>query len=133
MMPRWWATASASAALAQQGQRLLEAHGLAREALGQVLPLQPLHGEEGPAVRGGAMGDVGDDAGVAQLGQDGGLASEALEGLGALGVEQLERHGLTGDRVAGAIDGAHAATAHEGREREAPGDDRVHLELGGRD
>jgi hypothetical protein len=36
------------------------------------------------------MGDIGNDAGVAQGGQHLGFTGEALEGLGALREEQLE-------------------------------------------
>jgi hypothetical protein len=53
---------------------------------------QPLHGQEGPAMVCQAVSDIGDDAGVAQLSQDGGLAGEALEGLGVVDMEQLESH-----------------------------------------
>lgn len=52
--------------MAQQGQGLRQAQGLVREALSEILALQPLHGEEGLALLGEAVGDIGDDAGVVQ-------------------------------------------------------------------
>jgi hypothetical protein len=105
---------------AQQGQGLREAQGLASQTFRQVLALEPLHDQKGLALLGGAMGDVGDDAGVVQLGQQHGLAVEAVSRLRGGGrMQEFERDVLTRVRVDGAVDRAHAAAASQALEAEA--------------
>jgi hypothetical protein len=98
------------------------AHGQAdaREALAERLTDDPLHGEERHAVLGLAVGDVLDDAGVAQLLEDARFAIEALLVLaGVTPVEDLDRDDAAATQIGGAEDGRHAARADAALDLEA--------------
>jgi hypothetical protein len=93
-------------------ERLADGERLAREAAVEVLAVEPLHDEVELARGRLAVGDVADDAGVREPGEQLHLAREARD-AGAPDVGE----DLDGDRVArGAITGAedlpHAAGAH---------------------
>ena len=65
-------------------------------ALGEILAVEPLHGEEQAAVGELAVGDVVDDVGMAQIGDDADLALEArLLTRGGGAAQDLERHRQT--------------------------------------
>ena len=84
-----------------------------REAPGQVLPFEPLHGEELLARLDDAVVDVADEAGVAQLRDGLGLALEArVRGPRAIEAD-LHRHHLAREAVVGAEDLAHAPYPRE--------------------
>jgi hypothetical protein len=91
------------AALVCLGERRTNAqrhrHGVAQaewsaaDALGQVLALDPLHGQVGLVCLVDSVRHVGDDVGVVQFGQDLGLARKALNILRrAVRLEKLERN-----------------------------------------
>ncbi len=80
-MPRACAAPSASATRVASRTASPIAERPAREAGCEVLAVEPLHGEEQLAGGGLAVGDVADDAGVDQLGEQLDLALEALGAL----------------------------------------------------
>src|SRR5262245_55741044 len=81
-----------------------------REDGGEVLAVEPLHGEERLAVAGRAVAHVARDAWVVDLGEQAALAGEALRDarVAARLEDQLERDRLPRLAVDGAIDDAHA-------------------------
>ena len=84
--------------------------------VGQVLPGQMLHDDEGYAVR--QRADVEDTGHVltADLGRRAGFAREALDQLGdlqGLGAQELQRHDLAQLDVHGRHDVAHATRANQ--------------------
>ncbi len=112
---------------AKEGKALVQGERSAGEPLRQIFAVEPLHRQEAVPVRRLAVIDVGDDAGVAQLGQELGLAAEAVGLIGAAAgaVEQLERHTVAALPIVGAVYGSHAAAAgqlldHKAVGKEAP-------------
>jgi hypothetical protein len=83
----------------------------AHQALLQRLAGQPLHGDVRLAVRGDAVIDIADDAGVAKLGQQGSLLIEASGVGAALAVQDLHRDHLLGVAIDGLVHRAHATRA----------------------
>jgi hypothetical protein len=67
---------------AHELQSLREREGLSRQTPGEILSLQPLHGQEGLALPREAMSHIRDDAGVAELRQQFGLPLEAADRRG---------------------------------------------------
>jgi hypothetical protein len=60
----------------QQRDALAERQRLARQAIGDVFAVQPLHRQVGHTVSGGAVRDVGNDGRVGKIGQQRALAHE---------------------------------------------------------
>src|SRR5262249_15024975 len=88
------------------------------EPRGQVLALEPLHGQVELVVD-AAVREVGDDAWVAQRGEELGLAREARLGVGAGDADGLDRGQPAGLAVERAVDDAHAAAGGGALELEA--------------
>ena len=116
--------------------RLRERDRRAIEARAQVLPLQPLHGDEPLAVVGDAVRQVTNDGRVGQSRQDRGLLLEARRLADLAAVQDLDRYDRAVGQVASAVDRAHAAGAGLIEELEPAGDDpaypRRHIECFGR-
>src|SRR5262249_2493993 len=108
-----------------------ERQPLAGEPLGEVLALQPLHREEGLPVGGDAVGDVGDDAAVGEVGEERRLAGEAPGLVDGVSVEDLHRDGPLGGEIAPRPGGAPPAALVLGLEREAAAEERIRLTRGG--
>jgi hypothetical protein len=81
--------------------------------LREIFAVEPLHRQEALSVSGAAVRDVRDDAGVPELGEELGLAREALllAAVSRLTVQELESDALAGELVARAEDRAHSACA----------------------
>lgn len=116
--------------LRQEGQAVGQRQRAAQEPQPKVFPVQPLHGEEMLALGCLTMSNMSDDARVVQLRQDLGFASEALPLIGpcGAGVPELEGDELAAMKVAGAIDGAHAAAACGAIDDEAVGKEAARYE-----
>jgi len=102
----------------------------AQQALSQVLPIKPLHDQVAPALGSLAVGNIGDNAAVAELCEQLRFADEtrALARLIRGPVQELEGDELAAVTVARAVDGAHAPTASrtvdlEAVRKEAPRDE----------
>lgn len=110
----------------QQQQGIAQRQRPPPEAMAQILSIEPLHGEKALSARGLAMRDVGDDAGMAQLGEELGLTRKAprflVVGHRRLEIEQLKRHQAAGESIAGAVDRPHTAGACWALELEAIGE-----------
>src|SRR5262249_38873511 len=102
-----------------------------RQALAEVFPVEPLHGEVPSAVPGLTMRDVGDDAGVAELGQQLRFTEESLcfVRFGRTGVHELEADRATAVAVDGAVNRAHATAAGGALDLEAIGDEVARRDL----
>ena len=99
--------------LGEQAQAIAYQERTLRQMLPEVLPIEPLHGEEALAVSGLPMSDIGHDAGVAQLGKQLGFADEplALVRPANASTQQLESNQLAAIAIAGPIDHPHATAA----------------------
>jgi hypothetical protein len=64
--------------VAHEPQRVADRQGPAEQSVGEVLTLEPLHGEEDIAVGRHAVGDILDDPRMTQLGEDLRLGEEAI-------------------------------------------------------
>src|SRR5262249_22610570 len=95
----------------------------AREARGERLAREPLHGEVGLAVRRHAMGDVAHDARVHERGEGLRLPGEAERTAGGHAGEDLERDRAAGEAVNRAVDMPHPAGRDGSLYLEAVGDD----------
>jgi hypothetical protein len=108
-------------------QRLIDRQRPALEPRREILAVEPLHRQ--PELAGGAdrVGDVADDPGVIELGEQLGLLREAIgergERAAAPAVQELDRHGRARRQIDGLEDLAHPAGAGAAREAEASGDD----------
>src|SRR5262245_27119157 len=104
-------------------QAVRERERSTREDGGEVLAVEPLHGEERLAVAGRAVAHVARDAWVVDLGEQAALAGEALRDarVAARLEDQLERDRLPRLAVDGAIDDAHAALLDESFDLEPAG------------
>ncbi len=105
---------------------LVERQLLALEAVGEVFALEPFHGQVERALVRAAVGDVADDRGVVQVGQDEALALEA-RGLDALGLQDLDGDARARDQIARAVDLAHPTRAGDLLGHEAARDELVLL------
>ncbi len=74
----------------------------------QALAVEPFHREPQLAVR-DAVGDVANDAGMAELSEHADLARESIEVNDRIGPQDLDRDRLADGLVDGAIDRAHPA------------------------
>ncbi len=102
------------------------------QALAEIVSIEPLHGQEALTIGGLAMGDMGNDAGVAKLGEELRLAEKALSFVATVcpHVQELERNGVPAVAVGGAVDGAHAAAAGGTLNLEAIGKEAARRERG---
>ena len=115
---------------ADDGDALADCEAPAVKAVAEVLPVEPLHGDVGEALRGDAVGDVADDCGVVEFGERLAFTQEPADlGYAAL-LDHLERDALAGESIARAVDGAHAARSREAHDLEAVGDEGAVLHGG---
>jgi hypothetical protein len=105
-----------------EGERLGDGERLARQPLRQILALEPLHDQVALPVGEVAVRDVRHHAGVVDLGEDLGLAREALADVVGARREDLERDGSAAHPVVGAEHRPHAAAAGLTLDVEAVGD-----------
>ena len=103
---------------ASDRERLAHARRSAREAVRQVLTLQPLHREKPLATAELAVCEVTHDRGMLQLGEDLRFLHEAVV-LATRAVERLDRDRHTGGAIGREVDGAHATLAGEPLDHEA--------------
>ena len=99
----------------QQQSRLFYGEGAAAEAPGQILSLQPFHGDVVQTIGGLSAVHIRDDTGMAQLREDSRLARKAADVQTAAGcaMQDLDGRPVARLTVEGAVDG--------GRRRPAPG------------
>ena len=93
------------------------------QARGEILSLQPLHGEESLAIRAPAMSNVADDAWVAKLSEKLRLAEKAIHFVRAARafVQKLERDGVATVAIGGTVDSAHPTAARSALDLKAIG------------
>ncbi len=113
---------------AHHAEALGDGEPLPGEPRGEILAVEPLHREVALAGARDAVRHVADDAGVAQIREDGRLALEALDVDGLLPAQELEGDARAVELVDGAVDRAHPTGARLGDEDEAvcDGGARVH-------
>jgi hypothetical protein len=103
--------------LAAQREALKHRQRLARQALRQIFSLEPLHRQKRDLCAGDAVRKVVHDLGMAQLGQELGLAQEALERerrfFEAAWQQDLDRHTGPGLQIPGFEHLPHAAAARQ--------------------
>ena len=90
----------------QQQSRLFYGEGAAAQAPGQILALQPLHGNVVQTLGGLSAVHIRDDTGMAQLREDSRLARKAAHIQTAAGsaMQDLDGHPLARLPVEGAVD-----------------------------
>ncbi len=107
---------------ARDGEDVGHAERAARQAMGEVFPFEPLHGEIKRAAVGCAVRQVANDAGMVDRGEDLRFPDEALC-LAPCRGEDLERDVSPGCRVVGAVDVAHSSRGDERMQLEPLPDD----------
>ena len=119
-MPRACAAASASATRRASASALGRRRRPAREALGEVLAVEPLHREVGLAVRAScrARRSARSPGARARRARCASRAKRSAS-VGASRVQHLERDALAARAIARAVDGAHPAGAGEPLDLEA--------------
>jgi len=93
----------------RERDRLVHGERPALEARLDHLTIEPLHDEGQLAGRRHAVGDVANDAGVRQLGEQLALSLEPRGAMASVVGDDLDGHHLARDRIARAKDLAHAA------------------------